>query len=421
MDKKRFAAVGAAAAGITALIVSWTTSPGVFGAAWGIAQQTAFMAAGIRLPESPVQPGNSSQPENAEPDASSGGAAGEDEAPQGNADYSREAYPPSSEAAGTDKPETSPDTLSEPSLSSEETAPEGQQTARVISRNITEFDEGLDYTAAGEKSGVIYRKHYAGYSGDDYINLPGGGLLWNCTNDSPEKVTGAAGELPDISIELNSPEPQVLIVHTHTTESYEPYQRSYYDAKFPFRTRDSSRNMVRVGEVLAQRLAENGISVLHDGTIHDYPAYTGAYDRSEATIRAALEDYPSIKVIIDLHRDAISNPDGSRTAPTAIINGRNAAQFMIISGCDDGRFGNMPDYLENLKLACLIQGSAEELYPGLARPILFDYRNYNQHISTGSLLIELGSHANSLDEAVYSAELLGDSISAALERIGNAE
>ncbi len=420
MDIKKFAAAGAAAAGITALIVSWTTSPGVFGTAWGIAQQTAFLAAGIRLPDTSAQSENSPQTENAETDTSYGGVSGKIGFPRENADQSRESYSPSSEAAETDKPEAD-DIASQPAQPSEETAPDIQQTARVISRNITEFDEGLDYTAAGEKSGVIYRKHYTGYSGDDYITLPGGGLLWNCTDDSPEKVTGAAGELPDISVELNSPEPQVLIVHTHTTESYEPYQRSYYDAKFPFRTRDPSRNMVRVGEVLAQRLAEHGISVLHDGTIHDYPAYTGAYDRSEETIRAALEEYPSIKVIIDLHRDAISNPDGSRTAPTAIINGRNAAQFMIISGCDDGRFGNMPDYLENLKLACLIQGSAEELYPGLARPILFDYRNYNQHISTGSLLIELGSHANSLDEAVYSAELLGDSISAALERIGNAE
>ena len=90
---------------------------------------------------------------------------------------------------------------------------------------------------------------------------------------------------------------------------------------------------------------------------------------------------------------------------------------MIITGCDDGRFGNMPDYLENFKLACMIQGSAEKLYPGLARPILFDYRNYNQHISTGSLLIEVGSHANSLDEAVYSGELLGDCMADALLKL----
>ena len=175
--------------------------------------------------------------------------------------------------------------------------------------------------------------------------------------------------------------------------------------------------MTRVGDALAKKLAEHGISVLHDGTIHDYPAYTGAYDRSEVTIRAALEEYPSIKVIIDLHRDAISSADGSRTAPVAEINGRNAAQFMVITGCDDGRFGNMPEYLENFRLACMIQSSAEKLYPGLARPILFDYRNYNQHISTGSLLIEVGSHANSLDEAVYSGELLGDCMADALLKL----
>ena len=176
------------------------------------------------------------------------------------------------------------------------------------------------------------------------------------------------------------------------------------------------RSENRVQE-MTQKLAEHGISVLHDGTIHDYPAYTGAYDRSEVTIRAALEEYPSIKVIIDLHRDAISSADGSRTAPVAEINGRNAAQFMVITGCDDGRFGNMPEYLENFRLACMIQSSAEKLYPGLARPILFDYRNYNQHISTGSLLIEVGSHANSLDEAVYSGELLGDCMADALLKL----
>ena len=282
----------------------------------------------------------------------------------------------------------------------------------MITQNIAEFDDGVDRTSAGNRSGPIYRKHYGDYVGDDYIDLPGGGVVWNCTSDSAEKLTAAAESQPDIVVTPDVQEPQVLIVHTHTTESYEPYQRSYYDAEYPFRTRDPDYNMTRVGDALAQKLAEHGISVLHDGTIHDYPAYTGAYDRSEVTIRAALEEYPSIKVIIDLHRDAISSADGSRTAPVAEINGRNAAQFMVITGCDDGRFGNMPDYLENFRLACMIQSSAEKLYP-----ILFDYRNYNQHISTGSLLIEVGSHANSLDEAVYSGELLGDCMADALLKL----
>jgi len=105
--------------------------------------------------------------------------------------------------------------------------------------------------------------------------------------------------------------------------------------------------------------------------------------------------------------------DGSRIAPTAIINGRNAAQFMIISGCDDGTF-NMPHYMENFKLAALLQNMSEAMHPSLARPVLFDYRNYNQHITTGSLLIEIGSHANALEEALYTAELLGESMAAAL-------
>ena len=216
---------------------------------------------------------------------------------------------------------------------------------------------------------------------------------------------------------LGEDAPQVLIVHTHGSEAYTMPPGEEYEDTGSFRTADASVSVIRVGDELAKVLSGYGISVLHDGTIHDYPAYTGAYDRSEVTIRAALEEYPSIKVIIDLHRDAISSADGSRTAPVAEINGRNAAQFMVITGCDDGRFGNMPEYLENFRLACMIQSSAEKLYPGLARPILFDYRNYNQHISTGSLLIEVGSHANSLDEAVYSGELLGDCMADALLKL----
>ena len=238
----------------------------------------------------------------------------------------------------------------------------------------------------------------------------------NCTEESAEKLLAASGELPALSIEFDTPEPQVLIVHTHTTESYEPYIRDYYDEDFPYRTRDSRHNMVALGEALARSLAECGISAVHDGTIHDYPAYSGAYDRSEDTIRAALEKYPSIKVVIDLHRDAMGNPDGSRIAPAAEVDGKSAAQFMIIAGCDDGRF-NMPNYMENFKLACLIQNSAESLYPELARAVLFDYRNYNQHITTGSLLIEVGGHANSLDEALYTSELLGRILADALSQL----
>lgn len=409
MDRKKLLTAAGSAAAILAILAAGGTSPAdALSITWGAARSAALLTAGIKLPNNTAV------------------------FPQRTDIFSVEAEPaaPLTDSGCTEAAELQP-TIEESELTSAETAAlpplpdepaEPEQTAPetaavVISQNIEEFDDGIDRTAAGTNSGPIYRKHYGNYVGDDYITLPGGGMVWNCTSDSAESLSEAAESLPDITITPDSAEPQVLIVHTHTTESYEPYQRSYYDADYPFRTRDPECNMTRVGDALAQKLAEHGISVLHDGTIHDFPAYTGAYDRSEVTIRAALEKYPSIKVIIDLHRDAISSADGSRTAPVAEINGRNAAQFMIITGCDDGRFGNMPDYLENFRLACLIQGSAETLYPGLARPILFDYRNYNQHISTGSLLIEVGSHANSLDEAVYSGELLGDCMADALLKL----
>lgn len=302
--------------------------------------------------------------------------------------------------------ESSPDTI-------ETDEPQQQAEAQVISQNITPYNDGLDYTAAGTNSGSIVRRTYAPSDTGGYITLASGAQVRNCTHVTSDELMTTAEELPQFRIELNSPEPQVLIVHTHTTESYEPYSRDYYDADFPTRTRDPRHNMIAVGEVLAQTLAENGISVLHDGTVHDYPSYTGSYDRSEETIRAALEQYPSIKIVIDLHRDAMAEGDGTRIAPVAEIDGKDAAQFMIIAGCDDGRF-NMPDYMENYKLAALLQNFAGVMYPELPRAVLFDYRNYNQHLTTGSLLIEIGSHANSLDEALYCAELLGESMAKAL-------
>lgn len=397
MDRKKILiAISAAGISLLTMTAGGLRPDAALTAAIGAARSTAYFTAGITFRgENTVEAPPFTEEE---PEQTAGQA--------GTSEQSAESQP--EESAALAAAVTADSTVSTP------TAQESVESrARVISRNIAEFDDGVDRTAEGTESGVIVREHFGGYQGDDYIELPGGGLVWNCTLDSAESIIAAGSEPPQTGVERNTPEPQVLIIHTHTTESYEPYQRNYYDSSYPSRTRDSAHNVVRVGEALAQKLAENGISVLHDGTIHDYPSYTGSYDRSEETIRAALEEYPSIKMILDLHRDAISG-GGVRTAPVSEIDGRYAAQFMVITGCDDGRFGNMPDYFSNLSLACAIQNSSEKLYPGLARPVLFDYRNYNQHISTGSLLIEIGSHANSIDEAVYTGELLGDIIAAAV-------
>lgn len=420
MDKKKLiTSISVTVAGLITMTAAGLRPDAAVNSAVSAARNTAYFAAGITIPqvsavklpelaaelitreqsgESPVPSGEAPVPSGEAPVLSGEAPGLSGEAPA----LTGEARIQSAEAQGQAGQDPAPSDQAD----AEKTG------ARVISRNITEFHDDYDLTSSN-RSGTIVREHFSGYQGDDYIQLPDGGLVWNCTSDSAESILTAAGTSPGITIERSTPEPQVLIIHTHTTESYEPWQRDYYDSALPSRTRDPSRNMIRVGEAMAEVLAENGISVLHDGTIHDYPSYTGSYDRSEATIRAALEEFPSIKVILDLHRDAISG-GGVRTAPVAEINGKSAAQFMIITGCDDGRFGNMPDYDKNLSLACAIQSAAEGLFPGLSRPVLFDYRNYNQHISTGSLLIEIGGHANSLDEAVYTGQLLGEAVSAAL-------
>lgn len=412
MDKKKLiTAISVTAAVLITMTAAGLRPDAAVNSAVSAARNTAYFAAGITIPQASAVklPELAAELITQEHSGEALAPSGEASAPSGEAPV----LPGEALALSGEAQIQSAEAQEQTGQASAPSEADAEKTgARVISRNITEFHDDYDLTSSN-RSGTIVREHFSGYQGDDYIQLPDGGLVWNCTSDSAESILTAAGTSPGITIERNTPEPQVLIIHTHTTESYEPWQRDYYDSALPSRTRDPSRNMIRVGEAMAEVLAENGISVLHDGTIHDYPSYTGSYDRSEATIRAALEEFPSIKVILDLHRDAISG-GGVRTAPVAEINGKSAAQFMIITGCDDGRFGNMPDYDKNLSLACAIQSAAEGLFPGLSRPVLFDYRNYNQHISTGSLLIEIGGHANSLDEAVYTGQLLGEALSAAL-------
>ena len=265
-------------------------------------------------------------------------------------------------------------------------------------------DEGLAYPEdlSGE-DGKIVRKTYTYHPSGTYLELPGGGLLRNCTDIDSAYLLEQASRAPDFS---PSPEdgPLVLIMHTHTTESYEPEAREHYSASYNSRTTELDKSVAAVGEKIARELEAAGIGVIHDTTIHDYPHYTGAYDRSAVTVAEYLRDYPSIKIVIDVHRDAIEE-NSVRYAPVVDINGRQAAQVMIICGCT-----NVPQYRYNLRIASRLQSRMETDFPGLTRPILFDERNYNQEMTHGSFLIEMGSSANSLDEALYSGELVGKAL-----------
>lgn len=265
--------------------------------------------------------------------------------------------------------------------------------------------------------GVIQTVTYEQMTGGTYIELERAGQVRNETDISNETLYEESMKLPDFKIELNG-EPQVLIMHTHTTESYEPYERDFFDKTFNSRTTDMSKSVVAVGDRIAYELEKKGIGVIHDTTLHDYPSYNGSYDNSRETVKRILDENPSIKIVLDIHRDAIEREDGERIAPVTEINGKNAAQVMLISGCDDGTM-NMPDYMKNFRFASLFQQQMESDYPTLTRPVLFDYRKYNQDLTTGSLLVEVGGHANSIDQAVYSGELIGKSLADALLKLAD--
>lgn len=260
----------------------------------------------------------------------------------------------------------------------------------------------------------IKRTTYGSFSGSTYFDLEKYGQVNNRTSVLNETLIKESGYLPDFSI-TDTDEPQVLIYHTHTTESFEPYVRDFLDAEFNYRTTDETKNMVMVGNEIANQLEAQGIGVIHATDIHDYPSYNGSYARSRETIEPILEEYPSIKVVLDIHRDAISS-SGTAYQPVIEINGKEAAQIMIISGCDDGTL-NMPNYLKNFRFASYLQQQLEGDYPGLTRPILFDYRKYNQDLTTGSLLIEVGSHGNTLEQVQYSGQLIGASLGRALNSL----
>ncbi|MEG1887481.1 MAG: stage II sporulation protein P, partial [Oscillospiraceae bacterium] len=203
----------------------------------------------------------------------------------------------------------------------------------------------------------------------------------------------------------NKDEPQVLIYHTHATESYMMEARDFYTSDDRTRTTDTNYNMVKIGDKVAQKLSDAGIGVIHDKTLHDYPAFTGSYSRSAKTIEKHLKENPGIKIIIDLHRDSISSGKTDKVAPVVEINGKNAVQVMLVTGSETGGVEGYPNWKENLRLSLRLQQTMEVMYPGLARAMQFDSTKYNQHLSSGAMLIEMGTEANSLEQAEYSAEL----------------
>lgn len=207
--------------------------------------------------------------------------------------------------------------------------------------------------------------------------------------------------------ELAADAPTVLILHSHGSESYAP--TGEYAEISPYHTMENDYNMISVGAYIAQRLEAEGISVLHDTALHDQPSYNAAYSNSRESARAYLEEYPSIRLVLDLHRDSIEDAAGNQVVQTVFAGEQTLVPLMLVIGTDYGGLEH-PAWRENLSLALKLQTQLEGLCPGICRNINLRSQRFNQDLSAGSLLIEIGSSGNSRQDALRSAAVLADAI-----------
>ena len=203
---------------------------------------------------------------------------------------------------------------------------------------------------------------------------------------------------PNIKIDNKN----ILIFHTHSCESYTPSEKYQYSQTGNYRTTDKNYSVIRVGNELENYLKQYNINVIHDTSYHDYPSYTGSYTRSLQTVENILKTNQS-DIIIDLHRDAVgSRPD---YAPTVKIGEDYAAQIMFVIGTNEGGLWH-PNWQQNLKFAVKVQQKAEEMYPGLFKPIMLTKSRYNQHTGKYANIMEIGSTGNTLDQCLNSMKYL---------------
>ncbi len=260
--------------------------------------------------------------------------------------------------------------------------------------------------------------------------LPQGGVPKTPANVSPITIDGAGGSYPgsgtvyikndtdyavDIpallsqktNIAISSKEPAVLIVHTHGSEAYTPDANNWYEPTDTDRTTDTNYNVIRVGDEIDRILNAKGIKTLHATVINDSPSYNGAYNRTLDVISSVMKENPSIKFVIDVHRDAMITASGKKYKTVAQINGRQTAQLMLVAGTDAGGLRH-DNWRENLAFMMKVQDRMNTTYPGIMRPINIRAARFNEHVTTGSMLLEVGTSGNSLDEALYSASLFAD-------------
>ena len=233
-------------------------------------------------------------------------------------------------------------------------------------------------TFSAKDAAAIQMRNTSGY-GPDLEALLLQSLQWNLYDDGPA----------------------VLILHAHGTESYADTEG--------YRTEDPNQNMLAIGDRVAALLQKQGIGVIHDRTLHDAASYSGSYDSARASIQQYLARYPSIRLILDLHRDAAEDAQGNQIDYTFLSEEGEAAKLVLVVGTDAGGQEH-PHWQENLALAAKLQAALQSRYPDSCRPLQLRPSCYNQDLSTGSLLVEVGAAGNTRQEALLAADLLVEAI-----------
>lgn len=229
------------------------------------------------------------------------------------------------------------------------------------------------------------------------------------------EVGGFEGYTVDVSALLQQPldwdlmegGPSVLILHSHGTESYTKTED--YQETVAYRTRNTGYNVVSIGDRVAALLEEGGIRVIHDRSMHDDPSYSNAYNEARSSIEQYLETYPSIRLVLDIHRDSAEDASGNQFHPILSTESGDAAQLMMVVGTDAGGFDH-PLWRENMALAVKLYTQLQKQYPGICRPISLRSSRFNQDLSTGAMLIEVGSAGNTRQEALLAAQILSEGI-----------
>ena len=241
------------------------------------------------------------------------------------------------------------------------------------------------------------------------MTIGGAAMLRNETGYSVDAESAAQA---GTTVRLSAEGPQILIIHTHSSEAYTPSGLDRYEASDNTRTEDPSYNIIRVGDELTRLFEQAGLRVIHDRGVYDYPSYTGSYGRSGAVVEQYLRDYPSISVVLDVHRDALGT-DGVIYKTVAEEDGVCASQAMLLVGTDESGLEH-PRWRENLSLALYLQRAIFQTYPTLMRPVALVPQRYNQQLCTGMLILEVGSSGNTLQEALASIRLFAAAAAPAL-------